>query len=87
VDKKINFISIPSGVLFILLKEEIALVRAKFLYFEKGETCHQPCQKTAKIILQPVAGITEENKSFWKWTPSGKIELNVVNTEASVRSR
>jgi hypothetical protein len=59
------------------------MVRAKFLCVEKGEAGHQPCQKTAKVILQPVAGTNEENKSFWKWTPSGKIELQVLNTEAA----
>jgi hypothetical protein len=59
------------------------MVRAKFLCIEKGEVGHQPCQTTSKVILQPVAGTTEENKSFWKWTPSGKIELNVLNTDAA----
>lgn len=59
------------------------MVRAKFLCIEKGEAGLQPCQKTAKITLTPVTGTTEENKSFWKYTPSGKIELQVVNPEAA----
>jgi hypothetical protein len=39
------------------------MVRSKFLCIEKGETGHQPCQTTAKVILQPVAGTTEERTS------------------------
>ena len=30
-----------------------------------------------KIELMPVTSGSEENKSFWEYTPSGKIELNL----------
>jgi hypothetical protein len=59
------------------------MVRAKFVCIEKGEVGHQPGNTTAKIVFQAVSGNSEENKSFWKWTPSGRIELSVVNTEAA----
>lgn len=59
------------------------MVRAKFLCIEKGETGWQPCQKQAKVVLQPVTGGSDENKQFWQYTPSGKIELLTVNADAA----
>lgn len=35
-----------------------------------------------KVTLAPVIGNSEENKSFWKYIPSGKIEILVDNPEA-----
>jgi len=35
-----------------------------------------------KVVLTPVVGNSEENKEFWKYTPSGRIELNIDNPEA-----
>ena len=35
-----------------------------------------------KVVLMPVVGNTEENKEFWKYTPSGKIEMQIDNPEA-----
>lgn len=34
------------------------------------------------VELTPVYGTGEENKSWSKWTPSGKIELNITNPDA-----
>ncbi len=31
------------------------------------------------VLLVPVIGGSEENKSFWKYTPSGRLELNILN--------
>lgn len=36
----------------------------------------------ANIVLMPVVSGSEENKSFWKYTPSGKIELNITEPGA-----
>lgn len=36
----------------------------------------------AKVILLPVIGNSEENKTFWRATPSGKIEMFINNPEA-----
>jgi len=35
-----------------------------------------------KVTLFPVINNSEENKSFWRYTPVGKIELHVSNTNA-----
>ncbi|AGK52025.1 hypothetical protein [Bacillus sp. 1NLA3E] len=59
------------------------MVRAKFVCIEKGETGHQPCQKQAKVVLQPVFGNSDENKKFWQYTPTGRIELSTINTDAA----
>lgn len=48
--------------------------RAKFLCTSIKETM------SGKVIeLNPVTGVSEENKNFFKWTPSGKIEMGIVN--------
>ena len=33
------------------------------------------------VVLTPVTGGSSEDKSFWKWTPSGKIEMSVLNPD------
>lgn len=38
---------------------------------------------TTGITLAPVCSGCEENKAFWKYTPSGKIEFSTINTEAT----
>ncbi|MEH7249150.1 hypothetical protein V7114_20535 [Neobacillus niacini] len=58
-------------------------VRAKFLCIEKGETGYQTGSKQSKVILQPVTGGSDENKQFWQWTPTGKIELSMINHAAA----
>ena len=35
------------------------------------------------LLLEPVINGSEENKKFWTWTPSGKLSLDIVNTEAT----
>jgi hypothetical protein len=40
-------------------------------------TDHGAGNKSA--TFSPVIGGSEENKSFWKYTPSGKFELNWIN--------
>jgi hypothetical protein len=35
-----------------------------------------------KVTLMPVMGNSEENKAFWQYTPSGKIEMHISNPEA-----
>lgn len=34
-----------------------------------------------KVILLPVTGNGEENKTFWKYTPAGRIELSITNPD------
>lgn len=60
------------------------MVRAKFLCTEVGKTGWQhPESIAAKVVLNPVSDGSEENKQFFKATPSGKIEMNVMNPQAA----
>jgi hypothetical protein len=36
----------------------------------------------ASIVLLPVTSGSDENKQFWKYTPSGRLELQVLNHSA-----
>lgn len=53
------------------------MVRAKFQVYEVAKTL-----SGHKVVLQPVTSGSEENKEFFKWTPSGKIELYCINDKA-----
>lgn len=35
-----------------------------------------------KVVLTPVTGASDKNKEFWKYTPAGKLELNIDNPDA-----
>jgi len=35
------------------------------------------------VTLIPVTSGSKENESFYKWTPSGKIEFNTINVDAA----
>jgi hypothetical protein len=48
-------------------------------YLENASTT----KEVANIELLPVTGGSEENKSFFKSTPNGKIELRVLNLAAA----
>ena len=37
----------------------------------------------ASVILSPVISGSKENDKFYKWTPSGKLELTTVNRSIS----
>jgi len=34
-----------------------------------------------RIVLNPVTATNEENSKFFKWTPSGSIDLGIVNQD------
>lgn len=36
---------------------------------------------TKSVVLTPVTNGSDEDKSFWKWTPSGRIEMQVLNPD------
>ncbi len=69
------------------------MVRAKFKVVEvrrmmsskkvsvDGRDMWTPCEMQT-IRLNPVSSGSEENKKFWEATPSGAIELGVINEEA-----
>jgi hypothetical protein len=37
---------------------------------------------SATVILTPVTSGSEENKEFWQYTPSGKVEMTIKNEAA-----
>ena len=53
-------------------------VRAKFKVKELTQT-----EYGERIKLEPVIGGSPENESFFKWTPSGVIEMGTINTDAA----
>jgi hypothetical protein len=54
-------------------------VRAKF----KVQSVTQHEGAVCSIELAAVTGGSDENKSFWKWTPSATIKMQCLNPEAS----
>lgn len=56
-------------------------VRAKFVVVEK--TSPTTDVDACEIKLQAVVGDCEENKSFFKYTPFGRIDLGVLNPAAA----
>ncbi|MGM0882617.1 MAG: hypothetical protein ACQEXQ_16440 [Bacillota bacterium] len=59
-------------------------VRAKFYCAEKREHAnHVNTEKMETVVLQPIMNGSEENKRFYKYSPSGKIELCIMNPEAA----
>ena len=58
------------------------MVRAKFFVTEVKHH-HQPAgQVFATVVLAPVYGDSDENKTWSKWTPQGKIEMGITNPDA-----
>lgn len=49
------------------------MVRAKFRCVGSNE---------GVVTLYPVMGGSEENNTFWKYTPSGQITMMITNPEA-----
>lgn len=61
-------------------------VRAKFRVDAIEHTRHGQANAPeilATVKLAPVWGDSPENKEFFKWTPSGKIELGTINPSAA----
>jgi len=56
-------------------------VRAKFKCI--SVTVGEGEYATAQISLEPVIDGSDENKSFYKYTPGGRIDLQVVNPAAA----
>jgi hypothetical protein len=54
-------------------------VRAKFTVESKTHNR----DGSHHITLFPVSSGSEENKQFYKWTPSGSIQLNTINSAAA----
>ncbi len=57
-------------------------VRAKFRLQEYTTRIDHTGKELRTLILYPVTSGSEENKKFYEYTPSGKLELGTVNPEA-----
>ena len=57
------------------------MVRAKFVVNEIARNKYGD-EEQQSIRMSAVMSGSEENKTFFRWTPSAKIELNTVNPEA-----
>lgn len=58
-------------------------VRLKFFVSSKQEAANTPGgEKVGSGKLSPVTTGSEENKSFYRWTPSGSIEFSSINQSA-----
>lgn len=53
-------------------------VRAKFTCVNK-----EPASEGSNITLEAVTGGSEENDSFFQYTPSGQIQIGIVNEETA----
>lgn len=58
----------------------LTMVRAKFRVTEVTDTPGNESLKTIKLMA--VTDGSEENKSFWKYTPAGDITMQCVNPDA-----
>jgi hypothetical protein len=58
-------------------------VIAKFKVDEIHRRSWGPGQEIQTIVATPVTSGSEENQSFWKATPSGKLELGCINPAAA----
>ena len=56
-------------------------VRAKFYVSEVKQSLYQSQQSgtITTIKLMPVTSGSDENKEFYRWSPSGSIDLGTVN--------
>lgn len=62
------------------------MVRAKFTCVTvKSNDGQAPDLLGYEVLLHPVTGGSEENKSFYKWTPGGSIALSTINPEAAAQ--
>jgi hypothetical protein len=57
-------------------------VRAKF-YVQRISEVKDGSGKSTSIELFPVTSGSEENKQFFKYTPSGRFELSTINQAAA----
>lgn len=59
--------------------------RAKFYVTEKSETIfHTTGERQTVIKMRPVTSGSDENKQFYKYTPSGNLDLGVVSPALAV---
>lgn len=62
----------------------VSMVRAKFRVdsYETRLAGAVGTEELRSVRLSAVVTGSEENKSFFRWTPNGKIEMGILNPEA-----
>ena len=60
-------------------------VRAKFIVNTITRQKYGNDSEMQTIGLTPVMGGSEENKTFWRYSPSGEIKLGTINAEAAAQ--
>lgn len=58
------------------------MVRAKFKLQSFTTSLDHTGKELRTLTFYPVTSGSDENKAFWQYTPSGKIELGTVNPDA-----
>jgi hypothetical protein len=73
----------PYQFLFLFLGGNEMSVKAKFIC---NTISHSKFNKndvgSATVTLTPVTCGSEENKEFWQYTPSGRVEMQIKNEAA-----
>lgn len=59
------------------------MVRAKFKCISNEKNNLADTEDIRNIVLEAVVGDSDENKSFFRWTPSGNIRIGCVNENAN----
>lgn len=59
------------------------MVRAKFKCVDKEEVTQGDQPSTFNLKFEVVTSGSEENDSFFRWTPSGSIVMSTVNQGAA----
>lgn len=57
-------------------------VRLKFFISSKSESMSPGSEKLGSVKLVPVTSGSDENKSFYKYTPMGEITFSTINQSA-----
>lgn len=61
-------------------------VRCKFICQKKTESNHGGGANNGWFVeMTPVTGDSPEDKEFYKWTPSGQVNLGLLNPAAAER--
>lgn len=58
------------------------MVRAKFVVQSVTEFAPAGVKRSGSVVLTPVTSGSEENKTFWEYTPSGRLEMQITNGAA-----
>jgi len=58
----------------------MTVVRAKFVCISKEHSTHDP--NHGEVRLEAVTGGSDENDSFFKYTPSGQLRMGLLNPGA-----